>query len=187
MYLKNINIHSSKLLKIILLLLLELFSLSLFAKVEPPNYNFTLDTFKKFMPGVERAAVEKIAGKGLLFFKNENYSTYRYTIIHVRYQFPIFVQFKNDKVIDFHASLPRYFLHNIFHHSLIKRIGKQNKFYNENEHSVYIWNNVKELRYVYSGACSITCFPLYYAVMPAKRLVNSDYRPILEILKEMAF
>ena len=70
----------------------------------------------------------------------------------------------------------------IFHQSLINRIGKQDKYLNTNEQSVYVWNNKNGNRHVYSGACTVTCFPLYYSVMPVKRTVSTGYEPIIEIL-----
>jgi hypothetical protein len=159
------------------------FALTLHAKVDPPNYDFSIDTLNFFMPGQGQAAIEKKFGVGTFFFRSGPYMTKRYYVAHIRYRFAIFVQYFDSKVVDFHASLPAYFLHDIFHHSLIKRIGPQNKYLNTSEQSVYVWNNVKGSRHVYSGACTITCFPLYYAVMPVKRKVNDGYEPLLERLK----
>lgn len=153
------------------------------AKVAPPNYDFSLDNLQKFMPGGKLEQIEKEFGKGEFFYRKGKYKVLKYYVEHIRYRFPIFVQFRDDQVIDFHASLPTYFLHDVFHRSIIKRMGKQDKFFNSSEHSVYIWNNANGNQIVYSSTCTITCFPLYYSVMPAKRLVQDGYKPFIEILK----
>lgn len=151
-------------------------------KVDPPNYDFSLDKFLIFMPGSNLKDIEKKYKNKKAVFSSDEFATYKFQIVHVRYKFPIFVQFKKGIVTDFHAKLPSYFLHNIFHQSLINRYGKQDSFNNANEQSVYIWNNKKDRKHVYSGACTITCFPLYYAVLPVKNVHGDEYKSVFNKL-----
>lgn len=165
-----------------LISLVSIFCTTLQAKVDPPNYNFSLDALSVFMPDQKKSEIEKKYKNGTLFFQNSNLSVYRYYVAHLRYHFAIFVQYRDDTVVDFHASLPTYFLHDIFHQSLINRIGKQDEFLNKNEQSVYIWKNKNGMKHIYSGACTITCFPLYYSVVKIQNNDSSNYMPIIELL-----
>lgn len=169
--------------KVILLSLILGLSIKTYSQVDPPNYNFSLDKFDAFMPGSKLSEVQKTYGKGEAVFKKDPYTTYRFFIEHIRYKFVILVQTKEDEIIDFHANLPTYFLHDIFHQSLINRLGKQSKYARENEQAVYVWNKEK-LIHTYSGACSITCFPIYYAVEKkrASESVVGEYKSILQQL-----
>ena len=172
------------------LLLFLLFILNLpvsDAAVEPPNYDFSIEKFQTFMPGKKLADIEKDYGKGEEMFKKGPYITYRFYIEHLRYKFVILVQIKDGEIIDFHANLPTYFLHDIFHQSLINRLGKQNKYFRENEQAVYVWNQGQDgLVHTYSGACSITCFPIFYAVERQKATASNpgEYQSILKQLTE---
>ena len=158
--------------------------LELHAKVDPPNYDFSLDSFKDFMPGQTFDKIQKAHPNGKLQMKKGELSIYKYSIAHIRYKFPIFVQFSKNKVVDFHARLPQYFLHDIFHQSLINRYKKQDKYFNSEEQSVYIWNNILGNKHIYSGACTITCFPIDYSVISKQAKSITGYKPINEQLSQ---
>ena len=159
------------------------FSHSVGAKVDPPNYNFSLDKFDLFFPGAKQETIKKSYPKEELVLINGSYKVYKYYIEHIRYKFAILVQYKEGVVVDFHARLPPYFLHDIFHQSLINRYGKQDVYKNDKEQSIYVWKNKKNLRHYYVGACTITCFPVYYAVRKIDANSSSDFKPILQLLK----
>lgn len=131
------------------------------ALVEEPNYDFTFDKFETFLPGQTLEQVKLKYPSVKLINKSGSTETYEVDIIHVRYKFPLYFQIKDSKIVDYYAKLPSYFLHDTFHQSLINRFGKQNKYYNLNNHSYYIWNNAKGLTVTYNGACTITCFPVF--------------------------
>ncbi len=133
------------------------------AKVIPPNYNFSLDQLNIFKPGNQITEVEKKLGKGTIINKKEEVIIKKFYIAHMRYKFPVIVQIYKGKILDFFANLPSYFLHNIFHQSLINRFGKQNKYYKNNAHALYVWNDVSGVKYYYTGTCTITCFPIYFS------------------------
>ena len=135
-----------------------------YAKVDPPNYDFSLDKFQIFMPGQTLAKIQASYPSKELVLQNGEFKTYKFYVEHIRYRFPILVQFKADKVTDFHARLPTYFLHDLFHQALINRYGKQDQYKNKKEQSIYIWNNQNGNKHYYVGACTITCFPIFYAV-----------------------
>ncbi len=137
-----------------------------YPEVDPPNYDFSLDTLKDFMPGTSLEEVQKKYGLGTKIEEGSGGIVYRFYISQLRYKFPVFVQLKGNNVGDFFTRLPTYFLHDIFHQSLINRFGAQNQYLKKENSAVYIWNDVKGNTHVYSGSCTITCFPTYYAVYP---------------------
>lgn len=134
------------------------------AEVTPPNYNFNFDDLNIFMPGNPKKAIEEKYPKGVVVKLSENMDTYKYQVRNERFVFPIFVQYKDDKVTDFYINLPTYFSHDIFHTSIIKRYGKQDLYKKIEEQAIYIWNKKAKFDHFYSGACTITCFPVFYAV-----------------------
>jgi hypothetical protein len=150
------------------------------AKVEPPNYDFSVNKFQLFMPGKKLADIEKVYKFKELTFKNSSFITYKFYVEHIRYRFPIYVQFNNNIVTDFFARLPQYFLHDIFHQSLINRIGPQDVYKKVDEHAVYVWKNKDGLKHSYSGTCTITCFPLYYSVREAKSKFKGNFVPLIK-------
>lgn len=170
------------LIKILLTLLINISTA--FPKVDPPNYNFSLNKFDLFLPGKTFEEIKKKYPNSTLLKKKGQYKIYRYEISHIRYKFPIIVQFRNDVVSDFHARLPTYFLHDLFHQALINRYGSQDIYKNTKEQSLYIWKNKQNNRHYYSGACTITCFPIFYAVKRMSQQQAGDYKSILEQLRD---
>ncbi len=159
------------------LVLTFILNFSAFSKVEAPNYNFSLDIFKTFMPGQRLEDIKSNHKKISIEKKSNGLLTYKVQIRKKRYNFSIFFQISEEtqKVTDFYTRLPSYFLHDTFHQSIINRFGKQNKYFKDEEAAVYIWNK-KDVTHVYSGGCSITCFPIYYSVYSNKE----DYSPIFK-------
>lgn len=154
------------------------------AKVDPPNYDFSLDKLKIFMPGQSLKEIEKEYPKKELVFKNPPFMTYKFYVEHIRYRFAILVQFKGDVVTDFHARLPAYFLHDVFHQSLINRLGNQDVYKKVEEQATYVWNNKDGNKHIYNGGCSMTCFPIFYAVKPTKHQFGMGYKAVIEKLQE---
>lgn len=166
-------------LKAILLLFFPLLS---FALVEPPNYNFSLDELALFYPDKTMSEIEKKYPKSEVIFNEPPYLVKRYEVSHIRYKFPVLVQYKDGKVLDFYARLPAYFLHDIFHQSLINRYGKQDQYKKVEEQAVYGWKNAKGLKITYSGGCTITCFPIFLCVEKSTT-DKSEYQSILTLMK----
>ena len=148
------------------------------AKVEAPNYNFSVDTLSEFYPGTSVESIEKKYGKGSVERNSGSIQTLKFFVAHIRYKFPVLVQVSENKVIDMYARLPSYFLHDVFLQSLVNRIGKQTTYKKTGEHAHYVWNT-KEMRHIYDGACTITCFPIFYAV----EKIESPARSILQQMK----
>jgi hypothetical protein len=178
---------------------------ALLAKVDPPNYNFTLDKIKDFLPGSTfpiSEEIKKLYGEPVLIKKNGPVEIYRLTIKHSRYEFPLFFQVKdlniknkivsdeqpaalstyqtNFRILDVYMTLPSYFLHDIFHQSIINRHGKQNQYQHKNGNSLYTWNDVGGHRHIYSGTCTITCFPLFYTVISNLYLNEEKFIPLID-------
>ena len=151
-----------------------------FPQVTPPNYKFTLDKFNPVLPNKDLEGVEKAFGKGKQLFKNEEFTTLKWQMKHQQYHFPIIAQVYKKKIVDFHATLPSYFLHNIFHQSLITRYGKQSLYKRLNQHALYIWRK-PEYNIFYMAACTVTCFPVYLSVVRGKIPEEAySYRPLIE-------
>jgi len=150
-----------------------------FSKVDPPNYNFSLDKLDPFTPGKTYDSLVKSLGKGEIMEDSGDLKVYRYEVAHVRYKFPVFVQIKNNSITDFYARFPTYFLHDLFHQSLINRFGKQDKYHRQENDAVYIWENAKGNRVIYSGACTVTCFPNYVSYIKVEKK-KGDIVPLLQ-------
>lgn len=146
-----------------------------YSKVEPPNYNFSLNKFDEFMPG-KTLAVDK---QTELTFDKKGFKTYKLYIEHIRYKFPIFIQTKNNVITDFFARLPAYFIHDLFHQSLISKLGNQDVYKKIEEQAIYVWKNKDNLRHFYSGGCSITCFPIYYSVKINDNQYGNNFEPLI--------
>jgi hypothetical protein len=150
-------------------------------KVDPPNYQFTLDQLAPFFPGQPASTIRGKWGKGLKLKSLGDSELWQFEVIYVRYKFPVLVQLKADMVQDMFATLPSYFLHDVFHQSLINKWGKQQNYVKKDEAAVYEWNQ-NNLKITYSAACTITCFPIFLHVSQSKEGFKSQ----LDWLKEQS-
>jgi hypothetical protein len=158
-----------------------IFVFSVQAKVDPPNYDFSLENLKPFFPGESKQALIAKHGEGLIL-KNGFVETRRFYVSQIRYKFPVVVTFYQDQVVDMFATLPSYFLHDIFHQSLINRFGKQDKFINYNGTALYTWANKDNKNLNYSSTCTITCFPLYFSASMANPPQGAYFTPLIDSL-----
>ena len=133
------------------------------AKVEAPNYNFSLDSLNDFFPDKSSSALESKYGKPEVMSEERGLKTLKFYVAHVRYKFPVIVQERDGVITDFFARLPSYFLHDLFFQSLVNRYGKQTTYKKTGEEAFYTWNKTP-LKHIYSASCTITCFPIFYAV-----------------------
>jgi len=172
-----------KLINIFAILILTL-SLKAYSKVDPPNYDFSLDKLKTFMPGEKLEEIKKTYPNGELYSKNGLTETHKYYVEHLRYKFPVFVQYESGIVTDFFARLPSYFLHDVFHQSIINRYGKQSQYKKYEESAVYTWNDISGNKHIYFGSCTITCFPIYYTVISLKNSNKSIMETQLALEKK---
>ena len=172
--------------KLFLFFLLS-FSLNLHAEVKPANYDFSLESLKVFKPGSTREAFEKKYGKGVVWKEQNKTVVLKYYVAQIRYKFPVFVQIYDGKVVDFFARLPTYFLHDLFHQSIINRVGKQDKYFRIENNALYKWVNKKGIDYTYSGTCTITCFPIFYSEALSKPPSGmNSYKPLVEQINSSA-
>lgn len=130
-------------------------------QIEPPNYNFSLDTLGDFYPGKKLEAIKQKYGKGEVEFDKGTAKIYKFYVSHVRYKFPVFVNIFQGESVAFFARLPSYFLHDVFHQSLINRYGKQDEYSKVGNSANYTWMNKNNLKLIYQGQCTLTCFPMY--------------------------
>jgi hypothetical protein len=162
-------------------LLTLLLSVLCLGKVDPPNYDFSLDELKIFSPFNKLEDIQKKYQNLSLIEDNGALKIYKTYHTQLRYKFPVLFQTKKGVVTDFYARLPAYFLHDVFHQSLINRYKMQDHYHKDQEQAVYIWKNRENIHHVYSGACSITCFPIYYAQYPEKH----DFGAFTPIIKKL--
>lgn len=111
---------------------------------------------------------------------DKSFITYQFYIEHIRYHFVLLVQTSQGVVTDFHARLPQYFLHDIYHQSLINRFGKQDIYKKTEESAIYIWKNKNNIAHTYSGTCTITCFPIFYSAAIVKHNYGASFKSILK-------
>lgn len=154
---------------------------SLHAKVDPPNYDFSVDTLAEFFPGKELAPLESKYGKPEVLTSEGERRTLRFQVAQLRYHFPVVVQAEKGKVLDMHATMPSYFLHDVFHQSLINRWGKQQKYKRVDEEAFYEWVDPERIMR-YGASCTITCFPIYFSVFPPKEKAPSGFKPLSDVL-----
>ncbi len=149
-----------------------------FSKVEAPNYDFTLKKLEPFTPGKNINDLPEGVGKGEITEDKGDTKIIRYTLVHARYNFPIYVQTKKNIILDFYARFPTYFLHDSFHQSLINKFGKQSKYYKQENNAVYSWDDLEGMRVIYSGSCTITCYPNYVSYIQ-KTQKKGDFVPLI--------
>lgn len=149
------------------------------AKVEAPNYDFSVETLNDFFPGKKVSEVVAKYGAGISMSKDRRGSTMKFSVSHISYKFPVLIQEKDGVIQDFFARLPSYFLHDVFLKSLKNKLGKQSDYKKTGEEAYYVWKD-KDFKYVYSAACTITCFPIFFAGEP----VNNSGASILEQMKK---
>lgn len=150
-----------------------------FAKVEAQNYNFSLDELALFAPGQPLEKIkEKYKDIDVIKESGEEQIIKIY-VAQTRYKYPVYIQLKNNTSIGYYAKLPTYFLHDIFHQSLINRYGKQDSYKKQESEAIYIWKNANGNMIVYNGACTITCFPVYLSVMKKPKKEEAT-KPLLQ-------
>lgn len=149
------------------------------AKVEAPNYNFSLDTLSDFMPGMSLDELEKKFGKPEEMNDLKGVLTKKFYVAQIRYKFPVLVQTREGKVLDMYARLPSYFLHDLFFQSMVNRHGKQSSYTKVGEEAVYTWEK-GEVTHIYSASCTITCFPVFYT----SHSNDKSFSPIIEQMKK---
>jgi len=156
------------------LIFLNLYVLSAWANVDAYNHNFSLNQLRPLLPGNQLAEDVQI-------LRQENGYTLGLTYIkQLRYKFAVILQAQDGQIVDMFARLPSYFLHDIFHQSLINRFGKQDDYIKKENSALYIWNDKNGLEHSYNGSCTITCYPDFYYVK--KRNYPEDLTPLMETL-----
>lgn len=167
-----------------LLLLIAFFSLTFInvslGEVEPPNYDFSLNKLQIFYPGKIASKIPKDKHKPHFVEEKDGIILTKYQIKHVRYIFDVFVHSKAGIIQDFFTRLPTYFLHDLFHQSLINRYKKQDQYKNYQGQAIYIWNKVGNMKLSYAAGCTITCFPIYLS----GELIGSQSTSYLKSIKE---
>ena len=169
----------------VLFLFVYLYTDKSFSKVVPPNYGFTLEDLQDFSPGKNFSEIEKKWGKAEFYLKNKKLKIYKIHLIKKSFRFPLYLQVFDEKIIEFYAKLPSYFSHDLFLKELIKTHGKQNEYFKQNNLAIYEWKKEDNLKLIYSGSCTITCFPIYYQVSWTKIPEGPEkYDNILSILNQ---
>jgi hypothetical protein len=159
------------------------FSLTTESKIDPPNYNFSLDQLAPFYPGASLKDLEQKVGEGDLVRKTSSFTVKKFFITHVRYKFPVIITTSGDLILDMYTVLPSFFLHDVFHQSLINRYGKQDTYKLFNGTALYGWNNKSKMKLYYSSTCTITCFPLYFSATTTDP-APSGFMPMIQALND---
>jgi hypothetical protein len=141
---------------------------------------FSLNELDPFAPGQKLINIPKKFGTGESVEILKTLKIKKFKLVHDAYFFPIWVQYFNGTIIDFYTRLPSYFLHDTFHQSLINRYGKQQQYALKDSTAVYTWEN-KSIKRIYSGGCTITCYPIYYTGINKNiGQLPTTYKPLAE-------
>jgi hypothetical protein len=133
------------------------------AKVEAPNYNFSIETLENFYPERKIDAAKAKFGNPEVMSEKGEIQTLKFMVAQMQFKFPVIVHAREGVIEDVFAKLPSFFLHDVFFRSIVNKLGKQNEYKKTGEEAIYIWTT-KDLKYIYSAACTITCFPIFYSV-----------------------
>jgi hypothetical protein len=150
------------------------------AKVIAPNYEFNVDSLMDFLPSKDLKDIESKYGKPEVMNLKDGIQLLKVQIKTTNYHIPVMIQVRDNKILDFYAKLPSYFLHDVFFQSLINRLGKQEVFQKSAEEAIYQWLK-DDMTHVYSAACTITCFPIFYSVHLKPQ---GAFKPLIQTLKE---
>lgn len=141
---------------------------------------FNLDDLKPFTPGNNISTIPEKYLPGVDIDIAKTLTIKKYNIVHDAYVFPLFVQHYRGKIIDFYTRLPSYFLHDTFHQSLINRYGKQQAYEKKDSTAVYTWDD-QNFKRVYSGGCTVSCFPIYYSeIAKNPGQIPTTYKPLID-------
>ncbi len=161
------------------LLAITFLSLDIVALVTPQNYNFSLDNLAPYYPNQKFSELIKTKKGAELIRENGETKLYRFYVAQLRYKFPVFVQVQNDTILDTFAKLPTYFLHDLFHQSLIDRYGQQNYYKKKEMSALYRWDKLPDFTITYLGSCTITCFPQYLSIATKKQ---QDFKTLPDLI-----
>lgn len=152
-------------LKHILLISVLFFSSYAFAEQKDlAAYTLVIESLKNFSPGSAIKMIQEEYGKGREYFRDGDDSIYRFILPGKKFNVTLFVRFKGDVATALWASLPTHLQHHLFHQALIAKHGKQDRYFKKENSGVYIWERDKNTRLIYSGQCTLFCFPLYLAI-----------------------
>jgi hypothetical protein len=165
--------HFLKFLLVICLFSSFLFNVS--AEITPPNYDFSLATLEPFFPGKTVSDLQK-TNKFDVFEDNGNLKILRTKIKKADYILDLYVQTKDDKVVDLFVRLPQHFLHDLLLAELQKRFKKQDKYVVKDGSAHYTWLNREGNNLLYQGSCSITCFPMFIEIVTPDKTVTPLYQ-----------
>lgn len=165
-------------------LLFSLFlTISIDAKVDPPNFNFSFNELEAFEPGSKFTPNKKNSDyQYKLIEENKDYQKYLIIVKKRRYSYKVFVQVKDNKILDFFVRLPSYFMHDTFHQSIINRYGKQSFYKKIKLTGIYRWKSKGIIRN-YQASCTLTCFPIFYSVSKEKY----DIKKFKSLKEQMSF
>ncbi|MCB9060141.1 MAG: hypothetical protein H6622_01295 [Halobacteriovoraceae bacterium] len=152
----------------------------LLGQVESPNYDFSLDQIKSILPDSKIEDVKKTFPDLELITDTKKKKVFKVKLKHQRYIIHAELNVVEDLVRDIFIRLPSYFLHDVFHQSLINRYGKQNFYKLKNEHAIYIWDKLEKYKIVYSSTCTIQCFPIYLAIISKNTDQLGEYISIFD-------
>lgn len=154
-------------------------------EIKKPDYSSTIKSLQIFYPGQSIKDIEKIRGKGEIYSKRGEELVYQYKIDYFGYDFPILIQVKEGVVLGLWASLPTYFVHDIFHKQLIEMYGKQDHYFKKENSALYLWRDEDGNSVMYSGQCTLTCFSSYIFVVNNK--LPKERRTLLKQFRDFRF
>ena len=149
----------------------------LFAGIKPPNYDFTFTSLLPFLPGGNFSKIKLDKSiQSDIFENNGQIKIFRIILKRANYNIDLYVQVKDDLIIDMYARLPQHFIHDIFLADLQKKYKKQDKYVQKDMSALYVWMNRENHNIIYQGSCSITCFPMFIEVVSNDKSIVPFYQ-----------
>jgi hypothetical protein len=118
---------------------------------------------------------------------NDDYHLYKvyFPLGKTLWRSTVYLQIKNDVLIDLLVSFPSDFQHDLIHIELRAMLGTEKEFFKRNQSSLYLWENQEKIIHLYEATCTLTCFPVYWATWDQNqkdKLKEEGYKTILESL-----
>jgi len=155
-------------------------SFYLYAKITPPNYDFTLKSLEIFYPGKPIEEVKKLNPKYKTIEDNGDAKLLFFQIKKANYKLDIYTQVKKDQITDLYVRLPQHFVHDILLKDLQTTWKKQDRFIRKDGSALYTWMNRDNFNIIYQGSCSITCFPMFLEIVSTDKSVKPLYNKFNE-------
>ena len=149
------------------------FNQGLFAEIKTPNYDFSLSTIEPFLPEKKLDDIQKDKTiQSEIYEDLGSTKVWKVKVKKPNFHLVIFVQVKNDVIVDSFIRMPQHFNHDQILKQLRDKFQKHDRYVVKDKSALYSWMNKNNMNILYHGSCSISCFPIFI------EFVNNDKKVI---------